>query len=112
LPHFGIEHLYQRTSPPVRMFTLPNADHMHFCDRAEASHEFFRNLPRIGVFGTLLTAIPSFAELASAEHGQAFANALGLSHLDASLKGRAEARAFLDTAVHSFAERGITIVEA
>jgi predicted dienelactone hydrolase len=112
LPLPGIEQLFKRTSPPVRMFTLPNADHMHFCDRAEASHEFFRNLPRLGIFGALLAEIPSFAELASAANGQAFANALGLAHVDASLKDRAEARAFLERAVHAFAERGISIVES
>jgi pimeloyl-ACP methyl ester carboxylesterase len=109
LPLSGIEDLFQRTSEPSRMFTLPDADHMHFCDRAQASHEFFRNMPRLGIFGDLLAEIPAFSSLAAAAVGEAFANALGLAHVDASLKGISDARAFLDGAVAAFAARGITI---
>jgi len=110
LPLSGIEDLFARTSAPVRMFTLPNADHMHFCDRAEQSHEFFRNMPRLGIFGDLLSAIPAFSSLVPASVGEAFANALGLAHLDASLQGNLDARAFLDDAVAAFSSRGITIL--
>lgn len=112
LPLSGIRQLAARTPPPVRMFTLPAADHMHFCDRAEASHEFFRKMPRLGIFGALMATIPPFAELVPGEHGYAFANALGLAHLDASLRGDRAAEDFLaQHAVAAFAARGIAITQ-
>lgn len=111
LPLAGIEQLFQRTSEPTRMFTLPNADHMHFCDRAEQSHEFFRNMPRLGIFGDLLASIPAFSSLVPASVGEQFANALGLAHLDASLLGDADARAFLSGAVLAFGARGVSILQ-
>ncbi|MDB4976900.1 MAG: Alpha/beta hydrolase family protein [Myxococcaceae bacterium] len=109
LPLAGVEQLYRRTPPPARMFTLPNSDHMHFCDRAEASHEFFRQMPRFGIFGDLMSQIPPFSGLAPAEHGYAFANALGVAHADASLKGSRDGTEFLEHAVAQFERRGIPI---
>jgi dienelactone hydrolase len=113
LPLRGIEQLYARTPPPSRLFTLPHADHMHFCDRAESSHEFFRALPPLGVYGDLLRKIPPFAQLVPASHGQTFATALGLAHADATLKHDAAAEDFLARrAVSAFAERAIHIEQA
>jgi pimeloyl-ACP methyl ester carboxylesterase len=110
LPLAGIEDLFLRTTGEAKMFTLPNADHMHFCDRAEQSHEFFRNMPRLGIFGDVLASIPAFSSLVPALVGEAFAKALGLAHLDASLRGLDDARVFLDAAVSAFSSRGISIV--
>jgi dienelactone hydrolase len=110
LPLEGVAGLFRRTPEPVRMFVLPNADHMHLCDRAESSHEFFRALPPIGLFGEIMRQLPPFSELVAAEHGYAFANALGVAHFDATLGGSAAARAFLESeAVAAFAQRGIAI---
>ena len=110
LPIAGIEALYRQTSEPVRMFVLPNADHMHFCDRAESSHEFFRRLPPVGILRDVMQRLPAFAELVPAVHGYAFANALGLAQLDASLGASAEAEAFLaQEAEGAFAARGIEV---
>jgi predicted dienelactone hydrolase len=112
LPVDGIEAMFRRTTPRARMFTLPDADHMHFCDRAEASHEFFRSMPRLGIFGDIMASIPAFSELVPGAHGATFANALGLAQLDASLKQDAAAEAFLaDHAVQAFGERGIVICQ-
>ena len=92
------------------MFVLPHADHMHFCDRAESSHEFFRKMPRVGLLAELISVIPPFDELVPSEHGYDFARALGLAQLDAALRGRADAEAFLGESVLSaFQERGIEI---
>jgi dienelactone hydrolase len=112
LPIAGIEELFRRTTPPARMFALPNSDHMHFCDRAESAHEFFRSVPRYGLFADILQALPAFEELVPASHGYDFANALGLAHLDATLKDSAAAKAFIDGAVEAFANRDIMIREA
>ncbi|HEX5657971.1 MAG TPA: hypothetical protein VFX59_12285 [Polyangiales bacterium] len=109
LPIAGIEALFRRTTPPARMFTLPNSDHMHFCDRAESAHEFFRSVPRFGLFAEILTGLPAFADLVPAAHGYDFANAVGLAHLDASLKHSAEAKQFIEDAVEAFAARDIMI---
>jgi dienelactone hydrolase len=109
LPIAGIEQMFRSTTPPARMFSLHNSDHMHFCDRAESSHEFFRHVPRFGLFAEILHSLPAFSELVPAAHGYGFANALGVAHLDATLKHSVPARAFIDGAVDAFAEREISI---
>lgn len=109
LPIAGIEDLFRRTTPPARMYSLPNSDHMHFCDRAESAHEFFRSVPRFGLFADILEGLPAFAELVPAQHGYDFANALGLAHLDARLKGSADAARFVDRAVDAFVDREVVI---
>lgn len=110
LPLAGIEQLYRRTSGPKRLFVLPNADHMHFCDRAESSHEFFRNIVGKGVSPDWMGSLPPFSELAPSSHGYAFANALGLAHFDAALKADRGAAQFLaEGAVEAFAGRGMSV---
>ena len=110
LPLAGIEALYAQTLGPARMFVLPNADHMHFCDRAESSHEFFRRLPPVGILRDVMQRLPPFAELVPAAHGYAFANALGLAQLDATLGACTEAEAFLAHGAElEFAARGIAL---
>jgi dienelactone hydrolase len=112
LPIEGVAELFRRTTPPGRMYSLPNSDHMHFCDRAESSHEFFRSVPRFGLFADIMSKLPAFSELVPATHGYAFANALTLAQLDATLKQRQEARAFIEgEAVAAFAERGIAVTQ-
>ena len=92
------------------MFVLPDADHMHFCDRAESSHEFFRRLPPVGILRDVMQRLLPFAELAPAAHGYAFANALGLAQLDATLATSAAAEHFLAHEAEAlFADRGIAV---
>lgn len=113
LPLSGIAELYARTPKPARMFVLENADHMHFCDRAESSHEFLRNLPRLGLLGELAAKLPPFAELAASEHGYDFARALCLAQLDASLRNDQAAAALLASDVRAlFSRRGIAVASA
>jgi dienelactone hydrolase len=110
LPLAGIEALYRRTSAPTAMYVLANADHMHFCDRAESSHEFFRKLPKVGVLGHLIGELPPFSELVPSRDGYDFACALTLAQLDAALRKRAEARTFLQGAAEqAFAARMIAV---
>jgi dienelactone hydrolase len=111
LPLEGIEALYRHTSQPARMFVLPDADHMHFCDRAEGSHEFLRRLPPVGILRDVMQRLPAFSDLVPAAHGYAFANALGLAQLDATLRQHAEAAAFFAQAEAAFAARGIVVRE-
>ncbi len=95
LPRAGIESLFRRTSQPTQMFVLLNADHMHFCDRAERSHEFFRTMPQIGPMRDVAQRLPPISELVPGAHAYLFANGLGTAHMDAVLKQDPEARAFL-----------------
>jgi len=95
LPLAGIEHLFRRTSEPTQMFVLLNADHMHFCDRAERSHEFFRTMPQIGPMRDVAEHLPPISELVPGAHAYLFANGLGTAHMDAVLKHDPDARAFL-----------------
>ncbi|MET0342203.1 MAG: alpha/beta hydrolase [Polyangiales bacterium] len=108
LPLEGVAGLYRRTPAPARMFVLREGDHMHFCDRAESSHEFFRRLPPVGILADVMRRLPPFASLAPAHHGYAFASALTLAQLDATLRRNAEAEHFLaHDALAALAERGI-----
>jgi dienelactone hydrolase len=108
LPLDGILSLFRRTPEPVRMFVLDNADHMHFCDRVERSHEFFRSMPQLGPMRDIQQRLPPMSELAPGAHGHLFANGLGLAHFDAVLKRNPKARAFLDADVEALLrERGI-----
>jgi predicted dienelactone hydrolase len=112
LPLSGIETLFQRTPEPVRMFVLENADHMHFCDRVERSHEFFRAMPQIGPMREIQKRLPAMAELVPGAHGHLFANGLGLAHFDAVLKQMPQACALLQQDVVSLlGARGIVVNE-
>ena len=79
------------------MVVLTNADHMHFCDRAEEIHELFRADAAAGRVRGRRAERPPFSELVSpAQHGELFIRGLGLAHLDAVLRGDAAAKALLD----------------
>jgi dienelactone hydrolase len=114
LPLAGIERLFQSTSQPARMFVLMNADHMHFCDRAERSHEFFRAMPQIGPMREIAKQLPPISELVPGSHAYLFANGLGTAHMDAVLKHSSEARAFLSedplSALHKLGVRAECVV--
>ncbi len=108
LPLAGIEGLFASTSQPARMFTLLKSDHLHFCDRVERSHEFFRSMPHVGPMRELAKRMPPMGELVPGAHGYLFANGLGTAHMDAALKHSPEARAFLaGDVLGALAERGI-----
>lgn len=111
LPLAGIEQMYLRTPDPARILVLENADHMHFCDRVERSHEFFRNMPQAGPFAAIAKRTPPMAELVPGRQGHLFANGLGLAFLDAVLKRDEAARAFLRDPVAELGSRGVVARE-
>ncbi len=111
LPLSGIEQMFLRTPDPVRMFVLENADHMHFCDRVERSHEFFRSMPAVGPFGAVAKRTPPMSELVAGVYGHLFVNGLATAHLEAVLRGAPEAAEFLTNAVTQLAARGIAARE-
>jgi dienelactone hydrolase len=112
LPVVGIEQMFRRTPDPARMLVLENADHMHFCDRVERSHEFFRNMPQVGPFAAVAKRLPPMSELVPGSHGHSFACALGVLHLNAVLKESPEARGFFaGDPVAELQQRGIAAHE-
>lgn len=108
LPLPGMHELFAQTQPPKRMIVLKNADHMHFCDRVEETHELFRSMAPPGDFERVAKTVPPVTELCPGEHAYLFARALGLAHMDAHLKGDETAARFLAGDVRrALADRGI-----
>jgi predicted dienelactone hydrolase len=112
LPLAGMHGLYERTKASKRLAVLRNADHQHFADDAERTHEFVRMLTGMAppALRDYIPTLPPFAELCPADHGYHFTRALGLAHFDAHLRGSSEAGAFLEGgAGDALAARGIEV---
>jgi predicted dienelactone hydrolase len=115
----GLRELHRELRPPKRLAVLKNAGHLHFADNAEQGHEMLRAMWKSGSFpaagddidlAAIAEASRPFAELCPAAHGTAVVQALCLAHMDAHLKGSAEASAFLEADLaRSFAARGIDL---
>lgn len=98
--------LYRQLAIPKRLVVLRRAGHMHFADGAEFVHEFLRQGYLSGEFSdpelkgdagiALGTAMRPFAELCTEAQSGGTARALCLAHMDAYLRGKPEAHAFLD----------------
>ena len=102
LPFEGMHDLLQRTESIERMVVLVDADHFHFCDGAEVTHDLMS-----GVMGE--GARPS-SELVPGAHAYAVTNGLGLAHFDAELRGNPDAVAFLARDLSAvLAERGVNV---
>lgn len=108
LPVAGIETVHGALRAPARLVVLDHADHMHFVDGARRIHELFRAMPVQLV--PVATPPAPFDELAPAQHGHDVACGLGLAHLDAFVRDRGDARAFLDQDLQALlATRGIAV---
>jgi len=111
LPLEGMHELLAKTGGTKRMFVLENADHMHFCDDVEGTHELFRSMPPPGPFAEIAKVLPAASELCPGEHAYDFNRALGLAHMDAVLRGSEPAAAFLAGNVEkAFADRGVKVI--
>lgn len=111
-----LRELYAALPAPKRFANLRRAGHWHMTDNAEVSHETFRQMYLTSfpdeTFDTraLGVAMRPFAELCSEENAADTMRALCLAHMDAHLKDRAAATAFLDEDLAgTFARRGIDI---
>jgi dienelactone hydrolase len=110
LPLDGMLSLYGSTRDPKRMVVLENADHMHFGDRVEETHEMFRMMPPPGEFARLAKAVPPISELSPGAHAHLAVRGLGLAHFDAHLRGsEAAARLLGGDIVGLLAERGVRV---
>jgi predicted dienelactone hydrolase len=115
----GLRDLHRQLAAPKRLAVLRGAGHLHFSDNAEQGHEMLRAMWKSGSFpaadpeidlAAIADASRPFSELCPAAHGAATVQALCLAHMDAHLKGSAEARRFIDEeAREAFAAREIDI---
>jgi predicted dienelactone hydrolase len=110
LPLDGMHELLARTPEPRRLAVLMNADHMHFCDRVEETHELFRLLPAAGLLAEIAKQIRPVSELCPSAHAYDFVRGLGLAHMDWTLRQHPEAEKLLAGDLTALlAERGIEI---
>jgi pimeloyl-ACP methyl ester carboxylesterase len=108
--------LYARLQAPKRFANVKRAGHWHFADNAEVAHETFRKM-YLAAFPdptmdtqALGEAMRPWSELLTEDKAADTARSLCLAHMDAHLKGNADAMAFLDRdLVGTFAHRGIDI---
>jgi dienelactone hydrolase len=95
-PLDGIAELFARIPTKTkRMYVLRCADHLHFVDDVTGAHESLRRSTLPGEAAWIPAAMRPLAELCSPESAHAFVCGLALAHLDAFLRGRPPARAFL-----------------
>jgi dienelactone hydrolase len=108
VPLDGVQEIFTRAPEPKRMFVLRRADHQHFADAVETSHEALRATTLPGEAAWMTAAMLPISELCPGEHGHLFARGLTLAHLDSVLRGDAVAREFLaDRAESALAARGV-----
>lgn len=108
VPLDGVQEIYARAPHPKRMFVLRRADHQHFADGVETSHETLRAMTLPGEAAWITAAMLPISELCPAEHGHLFARALTLAQLDSALRGAAVAEEFLASRAESaLAARGV-----
>jgi hypothetical protein len=104
--------LFDRTEAAKRMIILRRADHLHFVDNVEETHETVRQM----IFPEELSWIPRemkpIAELSSGDQAHLFVRGLTLAHMDAVLKQSKEARLFWQgDIVQQLAARDVEAVE-
>ncbi len=110
LPLGGMHELLGRTNTSKKMVVLKDADHMHFCDNVEATHEMFRSMPPPGALGDMARATPPISEFCPGEQAYTYLRGLGTAHMDATLKGNEAAAAFLAGDVPAaLAARGVQV---
>jgi hypothetical protein len=68
------------------MFVLRQADHQHFADDVEASHEALRSTTLPGDAAWIPGAMRPASELCPGDEAHAFTRGLALAHLDAALR--------------------------
>jgi dienelactone hydrolase len=118
LPLDGMQDLLSRTPAPCSGLVLQNADHFHFCDRVEETHDMFQTAGPMMAGGdgmnpdmkAMLDAMKPSSELCPGADAYALLQGLGLAHMDAHVRGSADAAKLLDQdLVELLAERGVAV---
>ena len=108
VPLDGVQEIFGHAPEPKRMFVLHRADHQHFADDVEASHEALRAMTLPGQAAWMTAAMLPVSQLCPGEHGHTFTRGLSLAHLDAVLRGNDAAGRFLaGRAESALAARGV-----
>jgi dienelactone hydrolase len=112
LPLDGMYELFERTQATKQMIILRRADHAHFMDNVEEMHETGRKmLLERKDLAWMAEEMRPIAELCSGEQAHLFARGLTLCHLDAVLKGQADAQRFLAGDIEAtLAGRGVDVM--
>jgi dienelactone hydrolase len=111
LPLAGMYEIFERTPATKRMVILRQADHMHFMDNVEESHESVRTTRWAGELAWLPKEMQPISELCSGEQAHLFVRGLTLCHMDAVLRRQEEARRFLLGDIEAeLAERGVKVI--
>lgn len=97
LPLSGMYELYDRAPDPKRMIVLRRADHLHFVDHVEELHEQTRNTGFPPPADWVAREMRPIGELCSGEEAHRCIRGVTLTHFDAALNDRAEARNFCNT---------------
>lgn len=95
IPIAGLYELFERTPATKQMVILRRADHLHFIDNVEQQYEAMRGMKFTGELAWITKEMRPMAELCSGEQAHLFVRGLTLCHMDATLRGQAEARRFL-----------------
>lgn len=112
VPLDGVREIFGRAPQPKQMFVLHRADHQHFADDVEGSHEALRAMTLPGEAAWMTAAMLPISQLCPGEHGHTFTRGLSLAHLDAVLRGNDAAGQFLASGAESaLAARGVQAVQ-
>ena len=120
LPLDGMLDLYDRNPEPKTTIVLLNADHFHFNDSVEQSHDGFKMMMAMMATGmdndqrqdmeTMLANMKPSSDLVAGSRAYALINGIGLAHFDAVLRDNQEAENLLSSdLVAALAERDIAI---
>jgi predicted dienelactone hydrolase len=111
LPLAGMYEIFERTPSTKRMVILRRADHMHFMDNVEETHEAVRTTAWPGDLSWLPKEMLPIEELCSGEQSHLYVRGLTVCHMDAMLKGREEAQRFLLGDIEAeLAARGVEVI--
>jgi hypothetical protein len=109
LPLAGMYELFERTPAAKQLVMLRRADHLHFMDHVEETHEAVRTMsPSTAESAWLPREIRPIAELCSGEQAHVFTRGLTLCHMDSALRRHEAAHRFLAGDVDAeLARRGL-----
>jgi predicted dienelactone hydrolase len=108
LPLAGMHELFERTPGTKQMVILRRADHLHFLDDVEQTHESVRKMRFTGELAWISKEMRPIAELCSGDQAQLFVRGLTLSHMDARLRNQEHAQRFLISDIEAeLSARGI-----
>ena len=89
--------VFERVPSSKKFVVLHGVDHVHFVDDAQVAHERVRAMQFPPELEWMQREIRPFAELRPEGEAHAIVMGLAVAHFDATLKGRPEARAFLES---------------